>query len=183
MKIKILLGIILASTLFVGCKNDKTADGEKATAEAPKEEAIENFRVTLNVVAKKGDDFQIYYIQNPSETFSEEKSLWFQLKGSDKPQDIVFNLPKDIVPSSVRLDFGLNKDQESITLNSVDMEFFDKKFSAKGIDLGKYFSPLEPTKIDFATGVMTAIDKTGKKVEPALQPQETLNQEIGKLVK
>lgn len=183
MKVKIVLGIVLTAVLFAGCKNEKEKDGEDKASGTPDATVVENFRVTLNVVAKKNDDFQVYFIENASEDFTEEKSQWTNFKGSENAQDVVINLPPQIVPSSLRIDLGLNAEQEDIKLNTITMEYYGKTFTVKASDIGKYFNLLEPTKVDLATGMVNAKDKDGKRVEPAIQAQESLNLEIAKLEK
>ena len=49
--------------------------------------------------------------------------MWMAIKGSEAPQDIVFTLPKDVLPTQLRLDFGMTKDQAPIIINSFSMNY------------------------------------------------------------
>lgn len=181
MKTKFITLFILMSFAFIGCKNEKSVD----SLEVIKPESIDTtFKVTLEVLAKKDDNFQVYYTEASSEIFTEEKSVWVAVKGMETSQKVVLSLPKDVVPALVRLDFGLNKEQGDIVLSEVDLDYLGNKFVAKGAVIGNYFRPLDPTKLDISTGIITATDKNGNRVEPVLYPHEIpLGEEILKLIK
>ena len=179
MKTKVFLILLCISMFFISCKNETSK-----TKEPEQELANDFFKVTLDVKVKKTDDFQIYYIENADENFSEEKSIWINVKGSENQQKVVFDLPKDIVPHLIRLDFGLSDTQEDITLYSIEMNYFGKKFLINKNMFETYFRPLAQTQFDFNTGVLKPTFKDGKRVESVLHPHEViLAPEIDKLTK
>ncbi len=181
MRTKFIAAIAFLALAFTGCKNDKT-DSKEAAEEAAEEKLDETFKVSVNVLVKKNDDFQLYYRESPSDSFSEEKSLWVSVKGSETAQTVNFELPEGVLPTFVRLDFGVNKQQEDIVLNEIDFEYIGKKFAAKGVAIGNYFTPIKPTTFDLQTGVLKAVDDSGARVEPMLQPNEVLGDELRKLI-
>ena len=69
------LTTLLISFFFISCKNDT-----KETVNQPQVETNDFFSVTYDVVLKKDDDFQIYYTEKDGEIFSEEKSIWKNIK-------------------------------------------------------------------------------------------------------
>jgi hypothetical protein len=177
MKTKILYLVIVMSVFFLGCKN------EEKTEVINKETDIEKYTVSLNVIVKEDDDFQIYYTDKTSADFSEESSLWVKVKGSEISQKVVFTIPEGELPTLFRFDFGLNKEQKDIKLESVEIEYFGKKFIVKGKEIAIYFRPVDDTKVDFETGIIKPIVKNGMGVEPVLYPQEVpLEKELKKLV-
>ncbi len=182
MKTKIITILLVVSTIF-GCKNE--SNNEKSNVDTNQTEINKNFKVTLNVVVKKDDNFQVYYTEKSSSDFNEKESVWVEVKGSENPQDIVFNIPEDVIPTMFRLDFGVNDNQEDIKLNGVNIEYLGKSFKSEIPLLANYFRPAElSTSVDFKTGIIKAIVKDGKRQEPALYPHETVLQpEIEKLVK
>lgn len=180
MKTKILIIILSASTFFISCKNE-SQKSEKTDIE---EVLKDFFIITLDVKVKNSDDFQVYYTESEGEIFSEEKSVWVNVKGSENQQKIAFNLPKDVVPHLIRLDFGLSNFQDDIILYSVQLDYFDKEFLITKDMLPIYFRALETTQIDFTTGTIKSIIKDGKRQEPVLYPHEAvLGPEIEKLTK
>lgn len=182
MKTKFLVLFVLVFFTFISCKNE---NAKTATKENQAEKSIDDiFKVSVNALVKKNDNFQLYYIEKSDEMFSEEKSIWIEVKGMDVPQNLIFNLPKDIVPSLIRLDFGVSDNQEDITISGFEMSYFGKKFSATGSVMENYLRPLDGTNIDFKTGIIKANLKNGKRVEPVLYPHEIpLGNEISKIVK
>lgn len=166
MKTRFFVGIILASVLFVGCKNDK------ATQTVIEEPAIdEQFKITLDMIVKQDDDFQVYY-KNGDAQFNEEQSVWVNVKGSGAPQQVVFRLPQGVVPDLIRIDLGMSNTQEDMTITGIHVDYLGKNFTTQGPDIANYFRPLEGTEIDFNTGVIKATLKDGKRIEPVLYPHE-----------
>ena len=181
MKTRIILSVLLVTILFTGCKNEEKGKPN----EEPNEEAVlsKNVIVTLDLTIKKDDDLQVYYTDKTSTDFNEKESIWQHVKGSEVPQKVVFNLPEDAFPTMVRIDFGVNKDQEDIILSGVGFEYLGKNFIVNSGLLPNYFRPQTETNIDFNTGIIKAIVKDGKRVEPALFPHEVpLSKELVKLI-
>jgi hypothetical protein len=131
---------------------------------------------------KKDDNLQVYY--NTGQGFNEEEAVWAAVKGMPESQKVLFELPTDVIPTSVRIDLGVKDDQEDIIFSGMEMNYAGKKFEAKGHELSKFFYPLPDTEVDFSTGVVKVKLKDGKRIEPALNPNdENLAPEIGKITK
>ena len=180
MKKKSILLLVCTVILF-SCKNDKTENNKE---EVNKKVAQNIFKVSINVIAKKNDDFCLLYTEDGTINFT-QGSVWLNLKGSENEQQVLFYLPKDAYPTQLRIDFGMNKEQKDITLKSIIFEYNGKKKEIRGNDLGLLFRPDE-TKctFDVATGVLKALVKDGQKQSPSFYPQETnLGPELVKLAK
>jgi hypothetical protein len=168
---------VCMALLFVSCKQEKK---QQAPA-APKGNKF--FEVTLNVVAKKDDTFHVYYTEDESINFDEKNSVWVGLKGKDTPQDIVFKLPEEVVPTHLRVDFGINKDQEKILMNNFKVTYFGKTFEAKGADFFNYFVPNKIcTEIDAPAATIIPVKKDKDYVGPMFYPQPMLTEELKKLM-
>ena len=179
MKTRIILSILLVSVFFTGCKNDKSADSQ----EAVKPEVVDNtFKVTLNVIVKKDDDFCLYYTEDGSINFK-DNPIWVGVKGNENIQKVVYSLPKDVFPTELRLDFGLKKDQEDIILKSVAIEYKGKKREINGAEMATFFRADDSKcSFDASTGLIKAVVKNGEKQCSSLYPHETLlKPEIEKL--
>lgn len=180
MKVSIITVILLVSTLFIGCKKEKSIDN----LEEVKSQKIENnFKVTLNVVLKKDDHFSLYYSEDKTLNFNSE-ALWSEVKGNENPQDVIFTLPEDVYPTDLRLDFGMNKQQDDIYLKMVTFEYKGIKKQIIGADIVNYFIP-DQSKCTFdSTGLIKAVVKDGNRQFPSLYPQvlnlEPLLENFGK---
>ncbi len=180
MKTKFITILLLVTTLF-SCKNESNSEKNSSSVQP---ELTKNFKVSLNVLVKQDDNFQIYYTEKTSSDFNEEESVWVEVKGSENPQDVVFNIPEDVLPTMFRLDFGVNDKQEDIKLNSINIEYLGKSFKSEIPLIANYFRPLDSTQVDVKNGLIKAILKDGKRVEPAIYPhEEILKMELEKLFK
>lgn len=180
MKSRIVIAIVLFSTFIVGCKNEKSVD----SLDVVKPEVIEkNFQVTLDVVVKKNDDFALYYTQDGTSDFK-DAPIWMGVKGSDASQKIVFNFPENTVPTNIRVDFGINKDQETMTINNYKMTYAGKSFEASGVNFFKYFKANEEcTQVDKEKSLIIPVKKEGKYFGPSFYPEQLICDEIAKMVK
>ena len=180
MKAKNLGLIFLVAFSIFSCKNNKS---ENATTEPVKE--IKNFKVTLELIAKKDDNMHLYFTEDKSINFTEEKSVWAPIKGSDQVQQVVFNLPEDAIPTDFRMDlgYGVNKDQKEIVLKNFKMEYFDKTFEAKDSLIFNYFYPnKDNTVLDVKTATLRRI-KADQLMAPSLYPHTALQEELIKMTR
>ena len=107
MKFKILFLVLFSAFATISCKNE-TSDKNQQSQEV--QAVPDAFRVTLDVVAKKNDDFCLLYTEDGSINFKD--GVWQAVKGSESSQKVVFTLPQDVKPTQLRIDFGMNKEQE-----------------------------------------------------------------------
>ncbi len=180
MKTKSIL-LLFLGVIFFSCKNDN----KENTNQEPGIEAQANiFKVTVSAIAKKDDDFCLLYTEDGTINFK-DGSVWQNLKGNENEQQVVFNLPKDAFPTQLRVDFGINKDQEDIVLKAIIMEYNGKKKEIRGEELRLLFRPDESKcTFDPASGIIKAIVKDGQKQSPSFYPQElNLGPELLKLSK
>lgn len=177
MKTKFLAVIILISILSTSCKDDKSTNA----ADVDSTRKPENFKVEINVTVKKDDSFSIFYTEDGTADFTKIQPIWVDVKGSDSPQDVVFNLPADVYPTQLRLDFGINKQQEDILFNSATFKFLDKSEKIVGPDLGIFFRQDDSKCVfDYKTGVIKALVKDNVRAFPSLYPHE---ENLGNLLK
>jgi hypothetical protein len=168
----------LFALLFVSCKNGDEKD---------EKDVIKNrYEITLNAIVKKDDTFQVYFKDSNDDKapFEEKNSVRVDLKGNDLSQDIVFNLPDDRFPTYLRLDFGSNKEQLEIKVNSFKISYLDKKFVINGTQFFDYFIP-EKAYLNFdktANKVLPFVTKDGF-YDPMFFSESTLNGEMIKLSK
>ena len=178
MKTKFITILLVAFTLF-SCKQEK----KPADADVKKEEVSNVFQVVFELSVTKDDHFRIYYTEDGSINFNEEHCVWADIKGSPETQKVVFNLPENTIPTQIRWDLGVNKDQENMVLKSFKMSYLDKSFEAKVPMFFKYFRPnLECTTLDVEKGIVIPMKKGDKYTGPSFYPELPLADEIKKLV-
>ncbi len=177
MSLRVIVTGLLFSLAFISCKDDKKKD---STA---KEEKAQTFNVTLNMVVKQDDNFQIFYTDETTPQFDEIKSMWLPVKGSETAQDIVFHLPEDVLPTNIRLDLGNNSKQTAMKLNSFKMEYYGKTYELKDSLITKNFVIGDQLKYDKATSTLTPAQGNAQAYDPLLFPQDNLKEEIIKITR
>lgn len=178
MKLNIAAVCLIALTFF-SCKQES-----KPVTPAEVKETSKTFDVTLDVTATKDDTFHLFYTDDGSINFNEKNSVWVEIRGKETSQQVVFKLPEDVLPTHLRVDFGINKNQENMIINNFKMSYLDKNFEAKGPLFFTYFYPnLECTNIDKDKGIIMPVKKGNTYSGPMFYPQIALTEEINKLVK
>jgi hypothetical protein len=184
MHYKNILGGFLLILLFISCKEENTNSLETNELTNTEEVIDKNiFTVTLNITVKKDDSFQIYYKDVEELAFEEENSIFIEFTGSDQPQDIVFKLPEDVLPSFLRLDFGTNKEQSEIVINSFKINYLDKVFESKGNDFFNYFYSNELLEVNKEKAIVKPITSEKGDYDPIFCSGEGLKTQIDLLIK
>ncbi len=184
MKTKIFATVAIVALALVSCKKDGKSGSDAANT--PAVEEVKNFRVELDVTAEKDDDFALYYTEDKTINFKGEQAVWSGIKGM-KDNKVTLNLGEEIVPTNVRLDFGIKKGeaQGDVTLSRVKMTYYAKSFEFKGSDFFKYFIENKDTqtKIDQAAGTITFLKNPASQATPFYYPHQLLIDEIAKITK
>jgi hypothetical protein len=175
--------LFLTSMLFVSllfsCKNEKKSDTENF----PVKEDIkvkENFNVEITASSSKKDDFAVYFTENNSIDFKSEDAVWNGMKGANGDENLYFELTEDRIPTNIRLDLGLNKDQDSVTIKTVKVNYLTKSFQFNGNDFFTYFNKDEQftSKINDADKSITFY-KTGAEYKtPYFYPTPLNNDKV-----
>lgn len=184
MKAKIFVATVLFAAIFVSCK-DKEENKASETA-APAEPAVVNhFVVDMTVIAPQKDDFAVYYTEDGTNNFKGEQAVWSGTKPEAGSQTVTFHLPEEVVPTQIRFDFGMNKDQGDITLEKFKFTYYGKTFEAIGSDFFRYFLENKDikTEVDPAKGTITFKRNPEKYMTPYFYPNQPLIDEIAKMTK
>ncbi len=180
MKLRNFIALVTIVTAFIGCKDDKKPV-DSLDAIKPKTES--KVQIILNMIVPEDDTFQIYYTQDGTANVKPEQMITVPVKGKDTAQDIVFNVPDDVVMTYLRIDVGENSKQGKMTMNTFTYKYYGKKFETKGNVFFQYFNPTEQIAVDLPTSTITPTGK-GTMYDPIFYPYlEKLSPEMDKLVK
>lgn len=184
MKKLVLLSVVIV-TFFVSCKNNDASEKENLSANDATEVKQDTvFTITLNATVLKDDSFQVYYKNEETGKYEEANSLFTEFKGSDKPQDIVFRLPDGVIPNYIRTDFGVNKEQTEVKINSFKMSYFGKEFKTNNASEFFKLILIEPktATVDVENGIIKPIT-TIEVHDPLGTSEKRLYDEIQKIIK
>lgn len=178
-----IITLILFALAMISCKGDKQEE-QKEAASIEVIKGNDFFTITLDVVAQNDDSFHVFYSEDKTENFTEQNSVWVEFKGAPSSQKLTFNLPKDRIPTNLRIDFGVNKEQKEVKINNLEIAYQGKKFNLSGFDFFKFFRPNEAiTTIDLSTQTIKA-KKEGKDYFGAsIYSLEPLSKEMENLLK
>ena len=171
MKTKLLIAA-LASTVLFSCKSDKQEEPA-----APKKPTV---KVALDLVIKKDDSLQLFYIQHGETEYNGALTVWAPVKGSDEPQEVLFDLPEDVLPTKLRIDLSKNKEQDPIEVKKFTIKYKERAFQVKDTMFYQYFIPNEQVEWDRKKAVAT-FKKDGKDYDPQFGSREVMDAELLKV--
>lgn len=178
-KLVLILGVF-SSLFLTSCKDESKKEGAETL-----ENKKENFSVEFDVTCLKKDDFSVYYTEDNTINFTGEKAVWSGVEGKPESQKIVLDLPEQIIPTNIRFDFGMNKEQDDIILEKFKISYYGKSFEAKGSDFLKYFIQNDSikTEIDQAKGTIKFLKNPTKHHVPFYYPHQAILDEVKKITK
>lgn len=120
--------ILILAICLISCKNDNNKETKKDEQEiVDTKEAVvadENiFKIHLNLTVEKDDIFEVYYTSDSvEEKFSAKKKVRKKITGNSQVQEVVFELPVDVLPYNFRIDLGQNKELSSLMIHHIKLE-------------------------------------------------------------
>ncbi len=177
---RIFLGVILLITVvFTSCKNNQEQEEKSIESIDQSEENL--VKISFNLISVNDDKFHLYYTEDETINFNEEKSVWSNVKGSKLYQEVEFKLPKDVLPTNLRVDFGSVKleNDSDIELKSFSINYLDKNFTVKDSLIFNYFYPNETNTI-LEKMTLKRKDKN-QEIGPILYPHIPLTEELKKI--
>jgi len=99
--------------------------------------------IKIETVIQHNDSIRVFYTTDGSINFSGEQALWNNVLGSNKNQEVIFEIPENLKPNQLRIDFGNKVDNQEIILNKICVSYLESTFEAKGEEIYWYFRPDE----------------------------------------
>ncbi|MXN92573.1 hypothetical protein GR160_15195 [Flavobacterium sp. Sd200] len=162
-------------SLVTGCKNKSSLQTIPA---------VDNFRVEMDVNASKKDDFTVYYNETNNLDFSGDYAQWKGIEGG-KDETVTIDMPKGVIPTDIRLDFGVNKEQQYVTVKNIKFSYNTSAFTIKGSDFFKFFNEDKnfKTETDTVQGTLKIMAQDGIYKTPYFYPSQQLHDAIKDLTK
>jgi hypothetical protein len=177
MKNKIIFVVLFG--FLVGCNQKKEQD--KAL------ELNKSVKVTLTAIVEKNDSFQLFYKEedNVTKLYEENNSVWIDVVASDKPQEIQFLLPENVLPNYLRLDLGVSEIHKNIKINGLNISYLDKKVNMNSNTFfDTYFIPNKCILVeDKGTGLIKLQKDEAGTYDPIFNSGENLKFELQRMYK
>lgn len=179
---KKLILILLCASLF-SCKNESKNEETPIVGKDSIDKTL--MRITFKIIAERDDKSCLYYTQDGTINFDDNKSVWLDVKGSKNPQELVFVLPKDVLPTHLRLDLGrgVNPEQTYYDVKGFKIEYLDKKFEANDINVFNYFYANKDINVITPNSTVLKKLKPNQETAVMLYPHIPLTEELSKIIK
>jgi hypothetical protein len=173
--------VVLSFFVLISCKNEKaeTSSSEKVGNEV----SHPNFTIEIIASAAQKDDFALYFTEDNTINFTSENALWTGIEPA-KENKLVFELKEERVPTHIRVDLGLNKQQDSVVIYKMKLAYLNKSFEFKGSEFFQFFNqdPQFKTKINPVNGTLTVYKNGDDYQTPFFYPNEQLANSIKELI-
>lgn len=170
-----ILSLAAILVMFTSCKDDKKNETEVV---APK---VLPFTFTVNAIVEKDDVFQVFFNEDGKESYAPEDAITVSITGKKEAQDIVFILPDNVAPMSLRFDVGANKELKQIKVNGFTLNYLDSSFSGTSAKFFKDFYPNGNAEFDVVNNTINLKDVDGIPYDPILGATMELKAEILRL--
>lgn len=131
MKIKLKIASILLLLSFGACKNIENKE------EIP---VKDNFSIVIEGVFTKNDKLQIFYLVD-GQDWSDESSVSQAIYASNEMQKIELDLPKEVIPTNLRVDLGFNPTQANVTIKNISVKYKNEIIDGDLGGFSDYFFP------------------------------------------
>ncbi len=181
MKIRLLIFLFVISLL--SCKKDKENKIEQQEAVVIEEVVNPNFNLEITAIASKKDDFAVYFTEDNTINFVAENAVWAGIEPV-KESIIHFEIPDERIPSHIRFDFGLNKEQDSVVVKNIKVNYLKSSFEFKGSEMFQYFNQNEQfkTAVNTSNGTLTIYKDGSEYKTPFFYPNDNLVNKIKELL-
>ena len=173
MKFKIILLITLFA--FASCKDEK-----KEVSKENNNISLQNedyFTFSINAVIENDDEFTLFYLDVENEQIAKEKSISLQVSGSLSPQDLVFKLKEDVLPTRLILRFGNSEKTQKIDFNESRLNYYGKEIVISKENFFQFFIP--NNFINFDREAHTAVGReVDSNYDPTFFSREILENKI-----
>ncbi len=176
MKKIIIVFILSIGFLQTSCKKGAETSEAKTTKE--------NFSVEIVAQSSKKDDFAVYFTEDGTINFDSNKVLWHGVKAGVN-EKIVFDFPDEKLPTAIRLDFGMNKEQDSVVISKIKIAYMAENFEFNGSDFFNFFIADKQFKVktDAKNGTLTLYKNGASYSTPYFYPRGELAEKIKAMTK
>lgn len=147
--------LIMSLLVLASCKEKRDELKEDTAKEQIVLEEL-TLKVKINAKVLVDDVFEVYFYEPGMKTFHPEDFVFTKVSGDTLFQEIIFELPENIYPERLRLDFGKNMAQQEMEIISIRLLYGSKEYEFSNDEIINKFKPSK--FIDF--------DIKSKKIKP-----------------
>jgi len=110
--------------LLLSCKNETPVEKLKLVEHKILDSEV---YLELEMLVEEDDVFSVFYTEDGSFNYSAKKMLKRKIKGNSQPQIILFKFPEAAKPTAIRIDIGVNPNQQKIMFKRYAFNYFDEQ--------------------------------------------------------
>ncbi|MCB9425824.1 MAG: hypothetical protein H6584_02170 [Flavobacteriales bacterium] len=169
--------IIVIALTVLGVFSCKDKQNEQESSESNL--LSENFVVEMEIIAQTPDDFAVYYTEDNTNNFSGVDASWKGITGNNTSEKIRIDLNAKVIPTNIRLDFGINPNRKDVVIKNIHFKYYSKEFVIRGADFLNYFIKNDvPTEINTTEGTIKLIKTQEKTDGTYFYPRQELLDQI-----
>lgn len=150
---------------IISCKEEKT----KPTITEPieVEAAVETnnddfFTLRINAAVEYDDKIILYYLEEDQKNITNENSVELFVSGGVSPQDLLFRLQENVLPTKLILKYGNEQKQQKIQFIEAEISYEGEKIEMDAYKFYQFFIPNEFIVYDQNNHIATSREKNGQ---------------------
>ncbi|WP_243473388.1 hypothetical protein [Winogradskyella sp. MH6] len=142
---------VLIFVITFSCKNEQSNTknkevrvNEPKTESSNKNVAKLGLEVKFNLSTKTDTDIFLRFTEEGNMDYSPKDFIKKSIKGVNDSKEVTFNLPHDVFPSGMRLNFD-SKENKEVIINDAYFEFEGRSYSVSKENIWSFFVPTKIT--------------------------------------
>jgi len=164
--------------LIISCKDEKKAkDIEGSTTLVKVDNTDDYFSLSIEATIEQDDDFVLYYLEGDEVNISNENSVPLKVTGSMFPQNLIFNLQEDILPTKLIIKYGNEQKNQKMQFYGGEINYLGEKIVMDSYKFYQFFIPNLYIDYNQKNHIAISKEKNGK-YEPIFFSRKVLEDKI-----
>jgi hypothetical protein len=162
--------LMFMSIILAGCGRQTEDQGTLNSREADN-----TLKVMFQVIMERGGSISLYYTSDGSINFNSKQVITKAVDAKTELQEVLFELPKDITDTQLRVDFTSHRNNKNIVFKRFKVFYGDKLIDAYETEVFRFFMPdITKCKVNRETGLITPVVEDGQVQTPSFYPYKEL---------
>lgn len=142
---------VLIFVITFSCKNEQSSTkNKKLEVNEPKTESLSKLEpklgleIKFSLSTKTDTDIFLRFTEEENGVYNPKDFVMESVKGSNDLQEVTFNLPHNVFPYGMRLNFD-SKENKEVIINDAYFEFEGRSYSVSKENIWSFFVPTKIT--------------------------------------
>ncbi|RLD27260.1 MAG: hypothetical protein DRI75_09940 [Bacteroidetes bacterium] len=152
---KVFLVLLLVTT--VSCKKEN-----KDKVKLPVVEQKDFFTLTINAIIENDDEFSLFFLEEGQINITKKNSVTVNVLGSSEPQELIFTIKDEVLPTKLFLRFWYGQKAQKITFLITYLSYGENSFIIEKDKFFQFFIPNKYIEFDKENFIATAKEVGGE---------------------